>query len=541
MLRIERFISTIDRPKYGLFFYYIVAVLFFWNTTGTSFVDDSLEWIVSYMKQGWRGYMHSYDMTSVYYLHDLFSNLMYDSFGKNNVLWYIIILFFHSSACYYLYKYIYLILSDNDRKNARWIAIVSSFIFLCGAYNTENIFWIATYHYEVSIFYLFVSLFKIAEQKGELTKRQYWYIFGVFPFMLTMHEISFFFPIAFFATIVYYQWNMVRLKLKNWIAFLIPYGIAGFVVLIMTKIVKGSFIPHYGVSHVKDHNLYNFFYTLYCYIAKHFLFIHNLEFRLREKIYDVDIKTMIILFIGILFLILATIYVLRKRLYKMKDYYLIIFLLLLFYLPVSNMYFFWHFPIQNDRLGYYLSAFAFVLFSIWSISNLGQIGKLITVLFMLANLFFFRINIHNIEESIYFTEKIAVNSYKPYLDKCPIILNLPYNYKGFYSFRKIFRFESSMYFYFQKDIKFIYTTSMPFFSPTDSVETEKLSDSTYKIRLRAPGAWLMKESLGGLDYQNDQVKVDYSDDNQEATILIKNFNNNPILYCTGNRGFVELK
>ena len=99
-----------------------------------------------------------------------------------------------------------------------------------------------------------------------------------------------------------------------------------------------------------------------------------------------------------------------------------------------------------------------------------------------------------------------------------------------------------MYWAYDKDIDFTYTTSMPFFRPTDSIEITRKTDSIFHISLRAPEAWLMKESLGGSDYENDDVKVDYADDNQSALIAIKNYNKNqPILYCTGDRGFVEYK
>jgi len=52
----------------------------------------------------------------------------------------------------------------------------------------------------------------------------------------------------------------------------------------------------------------------------------------------------------------------------------------------------------------------------------------------------------------------------------------------------------------------------------------------------------MKESLGGSDYENEEVKVDYADDNQSAIVYLKNYDQSqPILYCTGSRGFVEYK
>jgi hypothetical protein len=99
-----------------------------------------------------------------------------------------------------------------------------------------------------------------------------------------------------------------------------------------------------------------------------------------------------------------------------------------------------------------------------------------------------------------------------------------------------------MYFFHSKDINYRYTTSMPFFRSTDSIEIKRMADSIFHIELRAPESWLMKESLGGSDYENEEVKVNYADDNQSAMIYLKNYDRSqPILYCTGSRGFVEYK
>jgi len=536
--------TILDKPLQGLSFYFILAVVVLWNNCGTSFVDDSLEWIVSFEKFGWKAYWHSYDMTSVYWFHDLFSNLMHLVFGKNNFAWYFIILSFHSSACYYMYRFLVLIFAHKDRMNGPLIAFISSLIFLFGAYHTENIFWLATYHYEVTIIYLFVGLFYLAQDRGFFVLKHHWWIPALFPFMLTMHEISFFFPFAFIATIIYFRFtpNTAKKLLVEIVKFGLPFGISSIAILICTKLIKGSFIPHYGISHVQDHTIYGFLYTLVNYLTKHLLFIHNFSFPLREKFYVVDSKTMYVVFALCIGVLAYMFYRIRKNLSEYSDYFLLIALLVLFYIPVSNMYFFWHFPIQNDRLAYYTSAFIYTLITLGLITYLKKLGVVLAIVFLFLNVFFLRKNISNIEESIYFTENIAIPSYKPFLNQRPVVLNIPYNYKGFYSFRKIFRFKSAMYWAYNRDIDFVYTASMPFFQSSDSVEVKRIGDSIFSIQLRAPGAWLMRESLGGSDFENTDVKVDYADDNQSAMIYLKTYDKNqPVLYCTGSRGFIEFK
>ena len=173
------------------------------------------------------------------------------------------------------------------------------------------------------------------------------------------------------------------------------------------------------------------------------------------------------MFFCVVFLVLCFVtYKFKHKISSFKDLIFVILLLVLFYIPVSNMYFFWHFPIQNDRLFYYPSAFLYAILVFVLIVFFNRIGILLSVVLIISNILVFRLNISSLEESIHFSEKIAIPSYKPYLDKKPIILNMPYNYKGFYSFRKIFRFKSSMYWAYDKDIDFTYITSMPFINPT---------------------------------------------------------------------------
>lgn len=541
---LQKYIHQLDKPLWGLSFYFIAGSILTINTTGTSFVDDSLEWIVLFKKYGWGGFWHSYTMTSIYWAHDFFSNMMYLVFRNNNFAWFYIILFFHTSAAYYLYLFLRCILDENQRNQSQIIALISSLIFLVGAYHTENLFWIATYHYAITIFYLFVSLHNLAKSKGRFSFKKSWWIVVLFPLMLTMHEMSFFFPFAFIAMMIYFRYSEIKEKsfLIEVIRFGIPFGFFSILILVITKLIKGSFIPHYGVSHVQDHSLYGFLYTLVNYIVKHALFIHNFSFQIREKFYDVDSKTMYLLFglclVSILFLLIRN----KSQLGKFKDYFLVIFLWLLFFLPVSNMYFFWHFPIQNDRLGYFPSAFLYSLVVLIFITLFKRLGMGFAILFLILNLMVLRINISKLEKSIHFTEDICIPSYQKYIDRNPIILCMPYNYNGFYSFRKIFRFESAMYYTYNKDVKFTYVSSMPMTQPSDSVVVQRINDSSFKMQLQAPGGWFMKESLGGSDFENDEVRVKFADDNQSAEVVLKQYDpNQPILYCTGSRGFVEIK
>ena len=528
--------------KVGIPVFYLIAILVFWNKTGTSFTDDSLEWLVYFQKYGWTNFGTSYEMTSIYWMHDLFSNSMYLLFGKNSFAWYYVILFFHSSAAYFWYRFIFEILKSAETNDEFAISFLSSLIFLASPYHLENVMWIATYHYNISALYLTYSLYRIVRQNGQLTFRDQIILFLPFPFMLTMHEICFFFPILFWFLITYCQnFKFNFQSVRKQFLYLLPYGLSCIGVLFLTKTIKGSYIPHYGEGHIQNHSLYNFLWTLFNYIEKHFLFVHNMPHQFKEKLYDIDKSTMILFFVFVGISALVYISFSLKKNKSLRPLGLFLFLFLVLFVPFSNMYFFWHFVFQNDRLGYFFSLTSSAIFVYLIVKRMGKLGILISTLFLSLSVIILRYNISAAEEAHNFYHRILTPSYEPYLDKKPIVLNLPYNYKGIYIYRHKYRMPTSMYFFYEKNIDYTYCVSTPLFRSTDSIIVAKLSDSIFRVYLAAPGSWLMNETLGGVDYENDRVRVDYEEGNQSATIYLKKHDRSePVLYCTGNRGFVEL-
>jgi hypothetical protein len=539
----SKFIIKLDKPLWGLSFFYICSVALLWNSSGTALVDDSLGILNNFKKNGWSDFLNSYGMTSLYFLHDAFSNLMFSFIGKSTHIWYLFVLLFHSSAAYFFYRFCFIMLIYDKNKNSRWISFFSSALFLLSAYLVENIMWLATYHYAVTMLYVMYTLYYIAIKNGKLNGVHKIALIASYAAMLTMHEIILIFPLAILALMYYFKLNKeTRIIKKDLLSIGLAFFFVNLIYFGLTKYLKGSYVPHYGKDHIAFDGIYSLGYTFYQYLAKYTLFMHKFNFSIREKIYDVDKNTMMI-FIGVLSsLIIGLIAYYRPTLRANKLPILMALFLLIFYLPIANMYFNWHFLYINDRLGYFFSPFLYFLFVYFLFKLNLKIAISLCSIYLALNYMILRMSMIEINESKHFTENILTKSYVNYLDKSPYILNLPFSYKGFYSLRKTHRLNSLMYFFHLKDINYHYTTSMPFFSPTDSIEIKRLADSIFHIELRAPGSWLMKESIGGSDYENAEVKVDYADDNQSAMIYLKNYDRSqPILYCTGSRGFVEYK
>ena len=186
-------------------------------------------------------------------------------------------------------------LTNDKNKNSRWISLFSSILFLLSAYLVENIMWLATYHYAVTILYIMYTLCYIAVRNGKLNGVQKIALMASYASMLTMHEIILIFPLAFLALMFYFRlrketkinkWELLSLVFAFFFVDLIYFG--------LTKYLKGSYIPHYGEDHTTFNGIYSLGYTFYQYLAKYILFIHKYNFSIREKIYDVDRNTIMI-------------------------------------------------------------------------------------------------------------------------------------------------------------------------------------------------------------------------------------------------------
>lgn len=528
--------ERLDSVWIGVFSYFLLISMVSHSNTGSGFVDDSIGILNSFDRAGWSEFWDSYQFTSIYWLHDLINILIYLLFHKNNFAWFYITLFCHASSAYLFYRYFKLVLETFEINQGRVIALLSSLCFLFGAYNTEPLFWLGANHYIFSMLFLTVALYYLVVKKSANNRSGLFLFYVAYTIFTTMHEIVLVYPVIF--GIHHYFFYDTRWKKS--LVFFIPFVLINCIYFIATLLIKGHLMPHYGSRHFENIHAYKYGYTLYQYIVKQFLFIHNFPSHIREKFYEVDIVTMIIFFSILLFVGVFYFFRIVIRRNLLRPYILFILSLLVLFLPIFNMYFMWHFRLENDRLGYYIAPFLFILFFIFSTSLLPRLLIPLGICTLILNICILKINQGEIEKSIHFTEKILPSSYQKFQSLKPIVINLPYNFNHFYTYRSEHRLCDAQYFFYKKDVAYQYVASMPFFSANDSVVIKQQTDSTFHIALAAPGSWFMNGMIGGSDYENESVKVDYADDNQSLDLVLKKRNKkSPILYVSGKRGFVE--
>ncbi len=533
--------NLLDHYLIGIIIFYLGAILIVWDNNMSLLTDDAIEILYDFQMQGYEGFQNSYGFTSLYYAHDILVFLIYKLVGDNNTGWFYIMLFIHSTAGYFMYRFLVEVLYKTQRISPRYIAACAVILMLFSANIEEIVYWPAALHYVSAMLYLSTTLYFIAQRKGQLNATNQvvlWLTFGVF---LTMLEMVFFFPFAYLGLILYYRGVHYLVQYpKRFILFLLPFGLMTLLYLLVNYKIHGVLIPHYGSSHL-DFGLYDTFYKMYLYIAKHVFLVHSMDYSMREKLYDVAPSTMYIFFSMVLIVLMFLFIRFRKQLKNISDYALLTWLTIVFFIPISSLYFMWIFPVENGRYAYFLVPFLFALMALFLSHRLGIVGRSIMFVFVVLNLVMFKHNTKALQYAVKFSEEIIPPTIEPYLDSNPIILNMPQSFKGVYMFRHSYRLERYAKIHFDKNPDYTLVANMPFLSTTDSVTTEALNDSTLLMRLAAPGSWFMYNHRGLTPYETDELKVEVNEW-MDVTITFKGRDTSrPILYVTAHQGFVELQ
>ncbi len=532
--------NNLEKPLVGILIYYLFAVLMVWDNNMSVLTDDAISFLCSYERFGFSEFGTSYGFTSLYYAHDFMTIVLYKILGKNPLAWFYVLLFIHSTSAYYFYRFATETLKETRRENTYIIALLASVLMLFSASIEEIIYWPAVLHYLFSMLFLSISLYYISSHKAQLSYTQQGVIWILFALFTTMMEIVFFFPLAYLGVWIFYRGYRVLLSSPlQLLQFVSPYFIIGLLYLIINYQINGSFVPHYGSDHL-DIRFYDSLYTLYQYLVKHVFFGHSFGYGVREKLYDVAPQTMYIFFAMVLVALLALLYFWRHRLRHTKDYVLYLWLSLVFYLPVSSLFFTWVATFENSRYGYFFMCFVFLFLALFLVHNFKKTGKALLVLLVLTNLVLFKKNTQRVKHAVILSEKIMADSYKPYLNTKPYILNLPQSYDGIFMLRDSSRFQNYAQYHYGQNIEYTLVASMPFFTPHDSVTYHIADDSTLTMQVAAPGSWFMIGSLGAQDYTTAELSVSFTPWG-EATVRFHNRDTTrPILYVSSSRGFTEV-
>jgi hypothetical protein len=479
-----------------LYFLFCVILSFLYrHCVHTHFLDDSLSAFYHYKLQGASGFCNSFDFPSLYYGHDLFYFGFYFLFGLNDIAWHLLFIALYSLNTLFLFKLSETTVRRFGFSKSTPAAFITCLLFLVCPYQTENILWVATLHYQISMLCLFTGIWLVIRNRGGIAWMHLFFALS----LLTL-EISLVFPAI---------WVIVFLAFhKSWRGafkkIILPQALIICFYFISMKLIKGYFLPHYGIEHLLGWSPLVVFSTLLKYFFKLFGFIHFLDYPLREKIYGWCDNYLDLALIWFGIAIVISFFYFKAR-FKRETTLVIVLLLLAFiaFLPVLNMYFMVLTRVENDRLSFFATPFLFLIVA-FLLTRLPVYlyfpTSAIILLFMkyLLGLYtWYWINAAEVQQR-------TLDSYHWFDKRKVYILNLPENFGGAYIYRKEWRFGSAMLVRnnrnILKQIKAVAGQNMT--DINDGIAVRQLDSLTYDIS-KIGDNWFWNGSMGAFDYETD--------------------------------------
>ncbi|MCX6198489.1 MAG: hypothetical protein NTY88_04590 [Bacteroidetes bacterium] len=484
-----------SRLVFLYFLFCAIAFFLYRHCVHTHFLDDSFSAFYDYKLQGAKGFLKSFDFPSLYYGHDLFYFGFYFLFGLNDLAWHILFVLLYCLNTLLIFKVAETALSKLNFINSTAAAFIACLFFLVSPYQTENMIWVATMHYQIAMLCLFSGILLIIQNKTSL----FWLHLFFAVSLLTL-EITFVFPAIWVITFLVFRKSVAE-ALKKIIA---PQVFIIIFYFISMKLIKGFFMPHYGVEHLEGWSPVIIFSTLLKYFFKLFGFVHFMEYAVREKAYAWcdDLKHVFwvwgTVIASLSFLAIATRF---KREAKLVIVLLLFAFLVL--LPVLNMYFMFLSSVENDRLSFFATPFlyltaAFLITRFPAYVYLPiSIGILLLMKKLLGLYTWYWINAATVQQH-------TLDSYRWFDKEKVYILNLPQNFNGAYIYRKGWRFGSAMLVKNDKNIlKQIETVAgQNMFDMNDGVSVTAKDSVTYLVSKNGWG-WFWRGPLGAYDYETD--------------------------------------
>jgi hypothetical protein len=312
-----------------------------------------------------------------------------------------------------------------------------------------------------------------------------------------------------------------------------------------TKIIKGVFIGHYG-SETHANSLFSLAAagTYMQYFAKLMGYVHFLGYTKREVVYEFLKNPFVIISIYAAIIALAVFfYKIYKRNVIAVSVLFVLSLICLF--PVSNMYFMYLNEVENARLSYFASFFAFTLLSLLLSFAGSRILAVATIMLLCLNLYFLKdiINRWQVANEIQYK---ALSTFQwEHADKV-FILNQPCYYKGVYVFRNRTRFIRALKFFKKQNLqdKIVEVAWANRFAETDSVTIETINNSDIKLTLNEWGRWFWVNGIGASNYSTEYFSAEFDEWNHSYVVHFKkplNDNDVVIYYTPDGWKKVEMK
>lgn len=368
---------------------FIISFFIYLPAIDGRFTSDFYNWVNDYNHGDLSDLLLCFGYPGLHQLYHIPFYFSYKLFGLNPMAWHIEFTFLHALNAFLVY-YLSKEFLSFVKKNTSF-ALLTSFLFLLSPFQTEVVAWGATIHYLFTLLLFLISfIFLIKFLKNKKSSNLFFFHFFYILDMFTM-ELPLVFPAIYFLFSIVTM-SSYKVKLKTIISKIL---LGNFLTIIayflLTKLMIGSYIGHYGAKSHLTFDLGSSTNSLYSYFLKFLLFfryIDSIELK-NELVSFFHNDGFKIAFFCLLFFLFVKQY-LTKVIKTHTTTSLIITNLMFFsisLIPVLNIEMSSLNELTTDRYSYVASVFFLIAITLIFSSFSKKIGFSLSLLYLLLNTF----------------------------------------------------------------------------------------------------------------------------------------------------------
>lgn len=431
-------LKTLKNPYILLLILFVVSFLVYLPGIEGRFTSDFYNWVRDYKHGNITDLWTCFGYPGLHQLYHIPFYFSYKIFGLNEIAWHIEFTFLHALNAWLVYFLAKEFLTLLNKKSV--YAYFTSFLFLLSPFQTETVAWGATIHYLFTLL-LFLSAFLFLIKFLKTKENKYLYLFHFFYILdLFTMELPLTFP-AIFVLFAFATKKNYKTPLKTIIIKILFFNFLTLIAyFLLTKIVIGSFIGHYGAENHLSFDIKLASNALFNYYLK---FISFYRYILPEILQKGFLKLFNNDGFKIISFSLIALMLIKKLFFNRKakiDSLTFILLNIVFFavslLPVLNIEMNSLVYLTTDRYSYVASVFFFLILTILLSLLPKKIGLIAAFFYLILNLTLLIKTVEIWKETGVLAKSI-INSYSFYDQKVYALNNIDL-YQGAYLFKNGF-------------------------------------------------------------------------------------------------------
>jgi hypothetical protein len=499
--------AILIQPKYQWLLLALVIFCIYLPATNAMFIDDGSMGLMEIKSKGLKGYLNAYNAQSLYYGQYGLQIILYKCFGTYAIGWLAFFAAVHALNTILLFRVVALLTTIFD-SSSRSAALFTALFFYFSPHHIENIAWAATTHYCTTMAFFLWSSRKCMQYIFDFKTPKYAALyFFLFALCLMTLEYSFIFPVFYagiFAALKVGRRTTMRIFqfFKN---ILLPCGILIAIYIACLYFTKQSYIPRIGtvdnITLVDPLEMANRYMQVLCKIWGQ---THFLEGQQRVKLYEWLASDFHGAWLLLTLVTIIIIFIRFKNRSALPIILLLIFGCFIFYHPTLRIFFSYYFRHEHARHSYYGSIFLFAIAAYLITTMRRYVGLMVTSIWCVLAIYDLSTTIQQRRH----TGKL----FRSYLNQYPTN-NLGTNYvlnpPCFGAESILFMYEGRMAdAYYVMNHKYIKDKNVEIMgcvyqSVQDSFQVEKLDAQKFRLQLKTPGAWFLRNGYGGTSYSTD--------------------------------------